>query len=244
MRPEAYAQNDFIQNLLHNVPYPFLKEDIEKAISLYYLGTVSQGFRKGAITFPFIDKDRKIRTIQAKQFDRQNHTSATDFLHSMIHKSCIQNNREKPEWLVNYEKNELKVSCLFGEHLLPLYPYNPIALVEAPKTAIYGTLYFGFPDHSDDFLWLGVYNLSSLTVEKCRVLKGRNVFLFPDLSENGRAYDRWTRTSHKLRKLVPNTQFVVSNLIEKSGSTEQRKTGNDLADFLINNDWREFRKKV
>jgi hypothetical protein len=55
--------------------------------------------------------------------------------------------------------------------LLSLYPNNPIALVEAPKTAIYGSLYFGVPRTSKEMLWLAVYNLSSLTYKKLKVLE-------------------------------------------------------------------------
>ena len=85
--------------------------------------------------------------------------------------------------------NETKVSCLFGEHLLSKYQTNPIALVEAPKTAIIATLYFGFPDNPKNFLWLAVYNLSSLNIDKCKVLQGRKVFLLPDLN----AFDNWSQ---------------------------------------------------
>src|SRR5699024_9873446 len=78
----GYEKNVFIQNLLSNVPFPFDVADVEKIISLYRLGTVQNGYRSGAITFPFIDVNQNIRTIQVKQFDQTNHTTGTDFLHS------------------------------------------------------------------------------------------------------------------------------------------------------------------
>jgi hypothetical protein len=111
---------------------------------------------------------------------------ATDFLHSVIEKHYPKEKEAPlPAWLESYRESETKVSCLFGEHLLGKYPANPVALVEAPKTAIYGTLYFGFPERPTNLIWLAAYNLSSLTIEKCRELSGRKVFLFPDLSANG-----------------------------------------------------------
>lgn len=99
--------------------------------------------------------------------------------------------------------NDKKVTCLFGEHLSSKYQTNPIALVEAPKTAIIATLYFGFPDNTKNFLWLAVYNFSSLNIAKCKVLQGRKVFLFPDL----KCFDNWSKKANNLRKQMPGTFF-------------------------------------
>jgi hypothetical protein len=238
-----YEQNIFIQNLLNNVPFPFEVKEIEKVISLYNLGTVRKGYRSGAVTFPFMDKNGNVRAIQIKQFDKTNHTvkNGTDFLHSIIEKYHKEKCSSLPEWLSAYLKNDLKVSCLFGEHNLNKYPLNPIALVEAPKTAIYGTLYFGFPEHNENLLWLAVFNLSSLTVEKCKSLKGRDVYLFPDLSKDGKAFDLWNKKAKEFSDLMPDTQFKVSDLLEIHATETDRSKGLDLADFLIKQDWRKFR---
>jgi hypothetical protein len=168
-----------------------------------------------------------------------NHTVSTDFLHSII----SRNASTKPDWLEPYQNQETKVSCLFGEHLLPRYANNPVALVEAPKTAIYGALYFGLPESQTDWLWLAVYNLSSLSLERCKVLKGRSVFLFPDLSKDGKAFQSWSDKAEQFENLLPNTRFTVSDLLEREATEEQRLAGLDLADFLIQLDWRIFRKQ-
>jgi hypothetical protein len=241
LKPEGYQQNTFIQNLLTNVNFPFAAKDIEKVISMYYLGTVCNGYRKGAITFPFIDKNENVRTIQVKQFDKTNHTKGTDFLHSILEKHYKRNHKTLPEWLTAYLKQDKRVSCLFGEHLLNQYPNNPIALVEAPKTAIYGTLYFGFPEQPENLLWLAVYNLSSLTFEKCKALNRRTVYLFPDLSKNGHAFNQWSVKAKQFEKQMPGTTFKVSDFLEKNAIEEDRNKGLDLADFLIKKDWKDFR---
>jgi len=237
---QGYEQNVFIQNLLTRVPFPFDGNQIERIISLYYLGTVNDGYRTGAITFPFIDQVGNIRAIQVKQFNEANHTTGTDFIHSIIEKHHTRNNSPFPDWLEGYQHNEKKVSCLFGEHLLNKYPLNPIALVEAPKTAIYGTLYFGFPETPANFLWLAVYNLSSLTFEKCKALQGRDVVLFPDLSKDGKAFDLWSSKAKEFKELIPGTRFIVSDLLERNATDKEREKGLDLADYLINQDWRNF----
>ena len=238
---KGYDQNVFIKNLLSRVPFPFESKDIEIIISLYYLGTVCNGYRKGAITLPFIDKAGNVRAVQVKQFDQANHTTGTDFLHSIIEKHHKERKRPLPEWLEAYQMYDLKVSCLFGEHLLSKYSSNPVALVEAPKTAIYGTLYFGFPDLSENLLWLAVYNLSSLNFNKCQALQGRDVYLFPDLSKNGKAFELWSSKAKELETRLPGTRFIVSDLLERNASEPERLEGCDLADFLIKQDWRKFR---
>ncbi|MBT8245639.1 DUF6371 domain-containing protein [Winogradskyella sp.] len=238
-----YEQNTFIQNLLTRVAFPFEVQDIEKVISLYHLGTVQNGYRAGANTFPFIDVQCNVRAVQVKQFDEQNHTTGTDFLHSIIEKHHTRNNKPLPEWLEAYNKNETKVSCLFGEHLLSKYPYNPIALVEAPKTAIYGTLYFGFPEQPTNLLWLAVYNLSSLNLNKCKALKSRNVYLFPDLSKDGKAFELWSSKATEIQKRLQGTYFHVSDLLEQLAPQQDKEQGKDIADYLIKQDWRLFRKQ-
>ncbi len=239
----AYEENIFIQNLMENIAFPFEVINIEKIIEHYHLGTVTKGYCKGGTTFPFIDINNNIRAIQVKLFDKHNHTTNTDFLHSIIEKHHKQNKQDVPNWLKAYNKNETKVSCLFGEHLLTKYPNNPVALVEAPKTAIYGTLYFGFPNNPKTLLWLAVYNLSSLNLKKCMALKGRSVFLFPDLSKEGKAYNLWSNKAQKIQEQLENAIFKVSDLLEELAPNQDREKGKDIADYLIKLDWRKFRKE-
>ena len=233
-----YDKNVFVQNLLSRVEYPFEAADIEAVVEQYYLGTVASF--GGAVALPYIDKQNTIRAIQVKQFDEANHTTKTSFLHGILKHQYQQRGEALPDWLPAYEANELKVSCMFGEHLLSKYPLNPVALVEAPKSAIYGTLYFGLPNVPDRFLWLAVYNLSSLNVDKCKALEGRQVVLFPDLSKDGKAFELW---NSKLKELntIKGARFTISGLLESKASEAERLSGCDIADYLITKDWRLFR---
>ena len=234
-----YDKNTFVQNLLKLAP----AQDIEKVISLYRIGTIPEGTRLGACCFPFIDKAGNIRTIQAKEFDETNHTKSTNFLHSMLSYNYPKQGKALPGWLIDYEKNEGSprfVSCLFGEHLLNKFPLNPIALVEAPKTAIIATLHYGLPDNPAALLWLAVYNKSSLTIDKCKALQGRKVVLFPDLN----AFSEWNLKAKEMQTKIPNTQFVVSDLLEKNASESERNYGLDLADYITRFNYSAFRKQT
>jgi len=243
LQPERYEKNTFIRNLLYREQFPFEVDEVTKVIQLYRLGTVVNGYRAGAITFPFIDFNGNIRAIQVKQFDKQNHTTGTDFLHSIIAKEYTRNNKPLPEWLDAYTKQEKFISCLFGEHLLNKYPKNPVALVEAPKTAIYGTLYFGFPETPENFIWLAVYNKSSFSFDKLKVLQGRFVCVFPDLSKDGNTFWEWQAKVKEYEKRLMGTRFIFSDLLERLAPEQDRKEGLDLADYLTNMNWRLFRKQ-
>ncbi|MFN4085383.1 MAG: DUF6965 family protein [Spirosomataceae bacterium] len=243
LQPERYEKNTFIQNLFYRVQFPFEVDGVTKVIQLYRLGTVANGYRAGANTFPFIDIKGNVRAVQVKQFDEQNHTTGTDFLHSIIEKHHTRNNKPLPEWLEAYTKQDKRISCLFGEHLLSKYHSNPVALVEAPKTAVYGTLYFGLPETPESLIWLAVYNKSSFSFDKLKVLQGRFVYVFPDLSKDGNTFKEWETKAKEYESRLPGTRFIFSDLLEQLAPERDKSEGNDLADYLIKQDWRLFRKR-
>ncbi len=233
-----YHDNTFILNLLSNVPFPFKEDEVIKVIKLYWLGTIGK-----AITFPFIDADGNIRAVQVKEFNEANNTIRTDFLHSMMSKAKYA---YPPKWLdayIEYGKQNKFVDCLFGANLLKHYPNNPIALVEAPKTAIYGTLHFGLPDTPDKPLWLAVYSRDTFTFDKVKALEGRTVVVYPDLSKNGSTFKLWESKAKEFERALAGTTFLMSTLLEDIANEEDKENGIDLADFLIRRDWREFRNE-
>ena len=243
LQPERYEKNKFIMNLFYRVQFPFEVDEVTKVIQLYRFGTVANGYRAGANTFPFIDIKNNVRAIQVKQFDEQNHTTGTDFLHSIIEKHHTRNNKPLPIWLEAYTKQDKRISCLFGEHLLSKYHSNPVALVEAPKTAVYGTLYFGLPETPESLIWLAVYNKSSFSFDKLKVLQGRFVYVFPDLSKDGNTFKEWETKAKEYENRLPGTRFIFSDLLEQLAPERDKSEGNDLADYLIKQDWRLFRKR-
>lgn len=245
LHPEGYLRNVFIQNLLKNISYPFKVSDVEKVIALYYLGTITSGYRAGAISFPFINKEGNVCAIQVKQFDETNHTIATDKLDKIILNDLQRKQLPIPDWLrkyIDYGDTNGYFNCLFGEHLLKRFPNNPVGLVEAPKTAVYCSLYFGIPKNPQDIIWLAVYNKSSFSFEKLKVLAGKRIITFPDASKEGNTFNEWRKKADEIERALPGTVFHFSELLERHANEKDKYGGKDLADYLIKLDWRNFRK--
>jgi predicted RNA-binding Zn-ribbon protein involved in translation (DUF1610 family) len=209
-------------------------ELLEKVIEMYYLGTNQSEYLRGALTIPYINTDDKIAFVQVKQFDESNKTVKTSALHSIL--------KGKPgnDWVDDYENNNGKVTCFFGAHLLNRYPNNPVILVEAPKTAIYGTCYYGPPKDDKRFLWLAVYNKSSLTEERFKILEGRTVLLIPDLSIGSHTFNEWQEKALKYAKKLNNTKVSFLDFLEVNAPDELRNSGGDLADYLDHFSWQEY----
>lgn len=238
-----YNQNIFIQNLLERVPYPFDIPEIEKVVSLYRIGTVISGYMTGATTFPFIDINDNVCAIQVKRFDQANHTLGSPIpINKLIQRYYKKCKETPPAWLDSYSKQGKIFTCNFGEHILRRYPNNPIGLVESPKTAIYATLYFGFPDDPNAKIWIAPGSRDWFNYERVRVLQGREIYVYPDLSKDGSTFQTWRVKSWNFEKQMPGTYFQVDKLLEKNASYADRLAGKDIADILINLNPIKFRE--
>ena len=138
-------------------------------------------------------------------------------------------NLELPVYWVHKAIKELDFElrqCLFGEHLL-IDKTKLVAIVESEKTAVIASVYL------PQFIWVAVGSLTNLNAEKCSILKGRTVTLFPDL--NG--FDKWSSKAKEFSQLA---NFTVSDLLERNAIEAERKQGCDLADYLIKFDYKVF----
>jgi hypothetical protein len=124
--------------------------------------------------------------------------------------------------------------CFFGEHLLKGNTL-PVAIVESEKSAVIASVYL------PEYIWLGASGKFGLNAEKCNVLKGRTVILFPDLSkptDKINAFELWT---NKAKEHSYITNFVVSDLLEVNASEEERIQGLDITDYLIKKSFNDFK---
>jgi hypothetical protein len=224
---KGYDENVFINNL------PFEEIDWKKLVNLYRLGTIVGGEFKGAVTIPYIDFFYNIRTIQVKQFDNNQGFVRGTYLHQIHQHYYKEQNIIVPSWVSKVQSNEENESCFFGEHLLKQFPSNPVALVEDVRTAIYATFYFGLPHKEDDLLFLVEENLSSLNYEKCKVLEGRTITLFPKLSSDKRYVQQWEKRATTFEQNIKSSKFIVSDFLEEKANEQDRLDACGLYELLV-----------
>ena len=201
----------------HNMFIRFLfgqfKFAAERAINQYFIGSAEHW--PGATVFWQIDKDGNVRCGKVMLYDQNGKRVKKPYDHiHWVHK------------ILHLPDFNLK-QCLFGEHLLTDDDKRPVAICESEKSAIIASMYL------PEFIWLACGGLTLLNAQKCEVLKGRDVCLFPDLG----GYEKWKA---KARTLSHITRFQVSDLIENHATVEDRKKGLDIADYLIQFDHLEF----
>ena len=113
------------------------------------------------------------------------------------------------------------VQCLFGEHLLKMYPDKVVALVESEKSALIASGVY------PEYIWLATGGKSQLSIDKLKVLKGRTVIMFPDVD----GYEYWKNKAKDVE--VIGCKVVVSDLLENNATDEDRANKIDLADWLV-----------
>lgn len=204
-----YEANHFVKFLIGL----FGVEVTNELISKYFIGT--SNYWEGATVFWQIDCQGKIRTGKIMLY---NPATGKRVKEPFNHIAWAHQNVKQPEF-------ELK-QCFFGEHLLK-DKTKPVAIVESEKSAIIASVYL------PQFIWLAAGSLSNLNIQKCIVLKGRTVSLYPDV--NG--YEKWNSKAIELSFLA---SINISDLLENKATDVERQQGYDIADYLIKFDYREF----
>lgn len=194
----SYEQNQFAQWLVGIVG----EKQASEAIGRYFVGTLLNG----GTCFWQIDLQGRIRTGKIIMYDKDGHrrkdvTPPVQWIHSAL----------KPNFTLS--------QCLFGEHLLH-DATKKVAIVESEKTAIIASIYL------PDMIWLACGGCKGLNADRCSVLKGRNVVLFPDSGQ----YEKWSAKAKELSRICTAS---VSSLIEQQATEQERKAGFDIADYLV-----------
>jgi hypothetical protein len=187
-------------------------KQIEYVAEHYALGAT----KSKEVIFWQIDIHGKVRTGKIMQYNAEtgrrlkHENGAIDWVHNKLKKSGTL-----PE---DFNLQQ----CFFGEHLLKLYPNKPVAIVESEKSALIASAVF------PDLIWLAAGNLNGLSIEKAKILKGRNVTLFPDLG----AFEKWSEKSTEIQ-MQCDCNINISSLLEDIATESQRTEGLDIADFMI-----------
>ena len=213
---QAFETNHFVK-FLNGL---FGAEISNQLINDYFIATSKHW--SGSTVFWQVDIEGKIRTGKIIQYEIINSAA------SIIGKDCKRNKSNFPP--VYWVHSALKITdfkqCLFGEHLLKNNT-KTVAIVESEKTAVIASAYL------PQFIWLAAGSKDGLNAEKCSVLKGRTVVLFPDLD----GFEKWSSKADELSHIA---KFTISNLLNSKATEAERKQKFDLADYLIKHDYRAF----
>lgn len=183
---------------------------IERLMQDYALGAT----KDGDIIYWQIDAKGKVRTGKVMKYDpntgrRIKDAGGINWIHAVM----------KKQKLLPDDYN--LVQCLFGEHLLRMYPTKIVALVESEKSALIASGVY------PDYIWLATGGKSQLSIDKLKVLQGRTVIMFPDVD----GFEYWSNKVKDVEAI--GCKVIVSDLLEKNATDEDRTNKIDLADWLI-----------
>ena len=183
---------------------------IERLMQDYALGAT----KDGCVIYWQIDTKGRVRTGKVMKYNPETGNRIKDagginWVHAIM----------KKQKLLPDDYN--LVQCLFGEHLLRIYPDRVVALVESEKSALIGAGVF------PEYVWLATGGKSQLSTDKLKILKGRTVIMFPDVD----GFEYWTSKAKEVESI--GCKVIVSDLLEKNATEEDRANKIDIADWLI-----------
>jgi predicted RNA-binding Zn-ribbon protein involved in translation (DUF1610 family) len=229
--PREYFERNQLssqQNNLHAFFCNQFGEDMATELQAQYrYGTASKSPYDGACIFWQFDVNDKIRSGKIIQYNPKNGKRDKNINPFWAHKML-----PSPSFQL--------VQCFFGEHLIA-GSTGPIAIVESEKTAMIASIYF------PEFTWLatgGKQGCKWTDYQVARVLHNRSVVLFPDLGANPTTgetcYQYWSKRAAILNGY--GLSVSVSDILENNPeiTDQDREDGLDLADFLLQFDYRTF----
>ena len=206
---KEYNTNNFVKYLVNL----FGVQTTHQLINDYFIGTSNHW--NGSTVFYQIDIQGKIRAGKIMLFNASTGKRVkVPYKHiSWLHKALKMQHFEL-------------LQCFFGEHQL-IDKTKIVAIVESEAAAIIASAYL------PQFIWLAAGGKDGLNAEKCSVLKGRTVILFPDLD----GFEKW---SSKAKELSHIAKFTVSTLLESKATEAAREQQFDIADYLVRLDLAAF----
>lgn len=203
-----------ISTLETSLSFMFDKDLVKSVFDKYHVSAYLE-----YTLFYYIDLEINVRAGQCRAYNSEMRGIRTTFIHKLI----------QFENIIEYDNQELKIDCWYGEHLLNnINDYDFIVVVESPKTALICSLLF------QNILFLSSFNLQGLSEYKLNKLSNINklVFFIPDGSTSDTASDLWSKQLSKQN----NDNFILIDLIDMLATTEEKFAGYDIADYILNND--------
>lgn len=236
-QPPIYVDPPFIQDLQKDTEqtalYNFLcslfpSEDVRRVFERYKVGGAKYIFFDYdsdteptlPSAFPYINAAGQCVDIHLQPYDNRGHRakkSEGQPLQNWILHVFGQSDR-RGDW------------CLFGEHLINDDPTAPIAIVESEKTAIIAAIAW----RRYGYIWVATGGLHKLTLGLCAALKGRQLYLFPDVDGVEKWTQRWEELTAAGYNVTLCSDYVIAN-------AEGEK--DDIGDIIINHNEQQQKAK-
>ena len=183
--------------------------DIETIKAIVYNYAIGVTKDRGVI-FWQIDTNNKVHEGKIMQYDvKTGHRLSVSFVGYLLAQRGLFNTENRQQ-------------CLFGQHLLRLYPKKTVAIVEAEKTAIICSAVY------PQYIWLSCGSMGMFNKERLMPLTGRTVIAFPDTDPEGRFYKTWIAKS----KEIGYCRIMVSDVLERYATDEEKRQKIDIADWI------------
>jgi hypothetical protein len=212
---------------LRSLPWPEEQKcQLEIAINdMYLVGTSTKGETKGWTIWWQIDDQMRVRTGKLMAYKEDGHrdkdrpapwdpskTYTFNFVHSMMEKAG--------KW--SRDTHEYH-GCLFGLHLVDVFPKAEICLVESEKSAL---ICQSFTDPNKR-LWMATGGLSNLKRSKLQPLidRQRYIVLFPDMD----GYEKWEQRM----KLIDYPRLSISQTLKREHIPSLDGDHADIADIML-----------
>lgn len=217
----------------------FSSDTVAALVKKYFIGTSNHWMH--STVFPQIDIDGNIRQIKIMDYNpetgRRKKSADESWRWSDSTQSYFRDIHGSDKVFFAGKKILGDTSanlqqCFYGEHLLR-ESNKAVAIVESEKTAIIASVYL------PNFIWLatgGLHGCRWADGKVNRVLKGRDIVLFPDLN----AYHIWEEKAKSILRVA--SKVVISELMERNATADERIEGLDIADHLLRFSLAEFIK--
>lgn len=211
-----YRENHFIQWLRNPERSEFAFDDrtINQLIESYFIANSKK--YKGWVMFPYIDINGKIRDIKAMDYN-PNTGKRISMKNGDSQNRCHFVGKEIMD---NPEANTER--CFYGEHLLK-GNNKLVRIFESEATATYSAPFF---PESICIATGGNNGCKWTEKDKCSVLQGRTVILYPDID----AHSNWEQKAEILRGY--GITVVVSTLIKNNALEFAEKNGIDYSELV------------
>lgn len=195
---------------------PWENGDYKDAIlKIYNVGTSLKGDTKGWVIWWYMDENFNLRTGKMMKYLPNGHRD------KRVNPRWIHTNLEKQGvWSSETHKCEI---CLYGQHLIDVYPDAEICIVESEKTALICQAHA----HINEKLFLACGGLQRLNRKLLEPLIKRNrwIILYPDID----GYDKWKAKA----KEIGYERLQVSRKPKELFDSDIYDSKSDIADILV-----------